>query len=822
MGKILPGRLSRLILLLSFAVFLVSGSPAPAPAQEDPSLPADKAVEYRTYISSGERYLEEGRYREAIAEFNRALLLYPGSDDAKKGIIKANQAIAARSTAPDAVDIESERINFHLTKGTEYYEEAVEKYNLDLLAQAVAEWEQVLQIEPENKLANSLIQAANRAKVDLLIENGHDEFFNGNIKEAIAIWEEARTLAPASKVLDDLIFQANQQFHDSEMEDIADEFMVESYDMQEYTSRSGLVPKEMGQDGIKRKDSSLRPPTGILVQLGEKQAIVKELSQPVAFEFECEPLRGVLKFLTEITGINILVDEAIFEEFGSEEDCYKNKVDRKEIFVTIHVSELPLESALNGMLRQHGLGFSIERDFIYVSTPDVLRGSSFEQLETRFYHLRDTSRIALPKVETSGGGTSVTLGGKALDITSSQSMVARLKEIQGNKLQEVDPDYESMSVPKLINLLRTFIPVVLDQSKQKEKRVARVGDDKQYGGFESGSDQIKLFESPRQLWADAGGREILSLIDFDPVTNTLIVRNTPSNLDMVETFLENFDQPPRQVAIEAKFIKYSISEAEKVGIEFQASALWETDSISEGSITELDVLTDILLPAATQTGGGDIFFRFTKADGDFLDLTINLLTEMSSSRIVSAPRLVTMSNKPAVIQDVTIESFRTNIEIDTNIVTSEGGGTTTITDITQEFTDITAGITLSVTPQIQYDNTIRLFIMPDVSTLGTPKEFDLNFPVEGGTSVNTITRPVVFRQSLFSNVVVNDGDTIVVGGLIEDANVYARSGVPFLKDIPLIGRIFENEVRVSDGQNLLIFITVNILDPQGIAYTRLK
>jgi type II secretory pathway component GspD/PulD (secretin) len=574
-----------------------------------------------------------------------------------------------------------------------------------------------------------------------------------------------------------------------------------------------------------------------LVQFGEKEAIVKELSQPVAFEFECESLRGVLKFLTEITGINILVDEEIFEEFGKEEDCYGNKVDRKEIFVTIHVSELPLESALNGMLRQHGLGFSIERDFIYVSTPDVLRGSSFEQLETRFYHLKDTSRISLPKMEASGTSGGVSLGGKTLNLASGQSLIGRVREVDGKKSLEVDPDYESMSVPKLVNILRTFVPVVLDPTKQGTgKRTVKVGEDRPYGGFGGGSDQIDLFEEARQLWADAGGREILSLIDFDPVTNTLIVRNTPSNLDMVEVFLENFDQPPRQISVEAKFITYSLLEAKKVGVDFefagvnsvdgQDTAQFETDSISDGSLINLNLISSIAEGITSDfidpSRGGNLLFRFTKADGDYLQATINLLSELGSSRVVSAPRLVTLHNKPAVIQDVVTQSFRSNLQVETNIVTPEAGQTTTITNIDQEFTDVTEGVTLSITPQIQFDDTIRLFILPDVANIIDTDVFEVETSAQDTTVVNTVTRPRVSRQSLFTNVVINDGDTIVIGGLIQSDTRYQKTGVPFLQDIPLIGRVFENETEIADGRNLLIFITVNIMDSRGISYTRLK
>ncbi|UCD58195.1 MAG: hypothetical protein JSV16_03525, partial [Candidatus Hydrogenedentota bacterium] len=334
------------------------------------------------------------------------------------------------------------------------------------------------------------------------------------------------------------------------------------------------------------------------------------------------------------------------------------------------------------------------------------------------------------------------------------------------------------------------------------------------------------------LWTDASGKEILSLIDFDPHTNTLIVRNTPTNLDMVEVFLDHLDKEPRQISVEARFISYSILEAERIGIDFtlsgeEGAATFSSDSISDGSIIDFNLITDIgegIIPTDLAGRGGNILFRFTKDDGNFLETTINLLSELEHSRLVSAPRLVTLNNKPAVIQDVITESFRSDLTLTTDIVQTPGTDVPVLVQsVEQEFTDVTEGITLSITPQIEPDGTIRLFVLPDVAQIGDELS---QFTIEtsdglGGTIVNTIERPVVFRKSLFTNLVVNDGDTIVIGGLISDVFRYQKTGLPFFRDIPLIGRIFENETRFDDRENLLIFITVNIMDPQGISYTRL-
>ena len=92
----------------------------PVSARGETSSPEERASEYQEHVTLGRQHLEQRRFREAISEFNRALLLDPSSEEAKRGIIKANQEIAARSVVPDVTSIEKDRVSFHRTKGTEY------------------------------------------------------------------------------------------------------------------------------------------------------------------------------------------------------------------------------------------------------------------------------------------------------------------------------------------------------------------------------------------------------------------------------------------------------------------------------------------------------------------------------------------------------------------------------------------------------------------------------------------------------------------------------------------------------------------------------
>jgi hypothetical protein len=107
-----------------------------------------------------------------------------------------------------------------------------------------------------------------------------------------------------------------------------------------------------------------------------KWYVCTRLSQPVSFEFECEPLREALKAITAMTHIDFLVDEDALQQVENQDDCSGKAVDEKQIFITAHAQGIPLESALERMLKTHGLAFSQEEDYILVSTPANLQEST--------------------------------------------------------------------------------------------------------------------------------------------------------------------------------------------------------------------------------------------------------------------------------------------------------------------------------------------------------------------------------------------------------------------------------------------------------------
>ena len=220
------------------------------------------------------------------------------------------------------------------------------------------------------------------------------------------------------------------------------------------------------------------------------------------------------------------------------------------------------------------------------------------------------------------------------------------------------------------------------------------------------------------------------------------------------------------------------------------------------------------------------------ASGLDLDVAITALSRKTSSDLMSAPKVTVLSGKRATItvaQEMRypesygdIESTVSSSRGGSNSLTGSGGGSAiSITAGTpQDFVTRNVGVEMTVTPNVENDDTISLILEPRVT------EFE-GFVEYGGPSValdgsgTTVTVPSGFYQPIFSvreittEVTVYDGATVVMGGLTRDEVKTFKDKVPVLGDIPLIGRLFRSEGETSQKRNLLIFVTANLVSPGG-------
>ena len=346
--------------------------------------------------------------------------------------------------------------------------------------------------------------------------------------------------------------------------------------------------------------------------------------------------------------------------------------------------------------------------------------------------------------------------------------------------------------------------------------------------------------------------ERLSDMIYNPANNMLIVTNTPGNLDNFEEQLAQLDVTPKQVSIEAKFLTIRVADMDKVGFQWDISA--ENNSGArlptglEDSTYEYDINGDNVLetiPLDQRPDGSNAFsntLRETVAtalvspgpqatsfnlmtsildngSGDSLAVTFDYLNSLEESELLSAPRVTTMNRKPAVIVDFTTEYFLVSVQ--TAIVPGTSGinGTTQpIVANTPLALPFNFGISLSVTPQIRDNDQVRLWLNPEVRTRIGEKTFTTSVVSGDIETENLVTYPTTSWQAVWTNVIVHDGDTLVLGGLVQDQSIKGEQKLPYIADLPIIGYFFRGKSKEVTQSSLLIFVTPDIIDSTGARF----
>jgi general secretion pathway protein D len=286
-------------------------------------------------------------------------------------------------------------------------------------------------------------------------------------------------------------------------------------------------------------------------------------------------------------------------------------------------------------------------------------------------------------------------------------------------------------------------------------------------------------------------------IQADPSTNSLVITAAEPLYRQVRAMIEQLDTRRAQVYIESLIVEVTGDNAAEFGIQWQGLSGNRGDKWISGIGTNFGDTGNILdLTAATITGG-------RSADPSLLGAGLNigvlrnvggnygvaaiarLMQNQTNTNIMSTPNLITVDNEEAkiVVGD--------NVPFITGSFTSTGTGTTNPFQ-TIERKDV--GITLRIKPQIGEGGTIRLQIFQESSNVKTQAT---------GTAG---TGPTTSKRSIESNVIVDDGTILVLGGLIEDRFEDVKSKVPLLGDLPLVGNLFRSESRTKKRTNLLVFL----------------
>lgn len=317
-----------------------------------------------------------------------------------------------------------------------------------------------------------------------------------------------------------------------------------------------------------------------------------------------------------------------------------------------------------------------------------------------------------------------------------------------------------------------------------------------------------------------------SSITVIPGHNKLIVRNTPSNLKKIEKFIEELGTPP-QVSIEAKFVAVGEETFRDLGLEWGsfsfnwANPIGRTQRYSgiPGLPTQPwshDTITGSMTSGVGDTPANGLLLTYQSLNYPALEATLHMLSTRADTKFLSAPTVTTLNNEPAVVRFVTTVRYVDTVDVTTE---TDADTNTTTTDYDWTFIDRDVGIVLYVSPTvIQPTQSVRLFLQPVVSEMEAGTTSYTISAISGETPV-TITPPSFTSRDATTNVEVHDGTTIVLGGLMNEETTELISKIPFLGDIPVIGKaFFQRQINSTERTHLLIFITVNVLDSQGNPY----
>lgn len=292
---------------------------------------------------------------------------------------------------------------------------------------------------------------------------------------------------------------------------------------------------------------------------------------------------------------------------------------------------------------------------------------------------------------------------------------------------------------------------------------------------------------------------ILSLrgsVSVDERTNTLLIRDTAKSIENIKRMVTILDVPIRQVVIEARMVTVKDNMNEELGIrwgvtntngEFATSGSIEGASTANGTRSDtpgvgtVPSITDGLnvnLPVAS--AAGTIAFQVARlANGTILDLELSALEKENKGEVIASPRITTSNQKEAYIEQ--------GVEIPYQEAASSGATATQFKK---------AVLSLTVTPHITPDDKIILDLIVTQDTV---------------SEVKSGLAPAIDTQRIGTQVLVNNGETIVLGGIYQQAIISTVTKIPVLGDIPYIGWLFRTSSQLNEKKELLIFVTPRIV-----------
>jgi general secretion pathway protein D len=338
-------------------------------------------------------------------------------------------------------------------------------------------------------------------------------------------------------------------------------------------------------------------------------------------------------------------------------------------------------------------------------------------------------------------------------------------------------------------------------------------------------------------------------LQFNDALGILVATHSNEVLDQIEQIIYMLNQTPPQVTIEAKFMEVRQTDLDELGFRWRMRESRSSPFIVEsgqgtpmlggiannyvgsgnemtGGLRDAATVTasalDALLAGGTgnliaTAGANTVLTLSSIASNPQIQVFINALSQKQAVNLLSAPRVTTLSGESAKIL-VTREFIYPSAYSDPQVQVSSGGqgtGAAVTAPSPTSFTTREVGVILDVKPTVSENTTINLTLSPEVVDFEGFINYNTSTVVNDDQFTFTIPQPLFNKRQLTTSVIIWDGQTVVLGGLIRDDQTKVDDKIPLLGDLPLIGRLFRSKLENSIKKNLIIFLHAQIVDPSG-------
>ncbi|HSM68702.1 MAG TPA: type II secretion system secretin GspD, partial [Xanthomonadales bacterium] len=282
------------------------------------------------------------------------------------------------------------------------------------------------------------------------------------------------------------------------------------------------------------------------------------------------------------------------------------------------------------------------------------------------------------------------------------------------------------------------------------------------------------------LETEQGEIRITSVLE----TNSLLIQATQSQYDGILAAMSRIDEEPLQVLIEAQIVDVVLNDTLQFGVNWFLTNRTELFPEGSGVDTFGETLRDTSIGSSFLSTVG----RVSGGGKSFIEATISALDAVSDVRTLAAPSLLVRNNAQATI------TVGTQVPVQSSTIS------TTSDNVISSAQYVSTGVTLNVTPRINPGGLVYLDITQDVS-----------FPGERNEDISTSGNPPINTKSVSSQVAVQSGQTVFLGGLIQESSNISQSGLPYVSRVPGIGRLFGSRNRSNDRTETLVMITPTVI-----------